>query len=204
MPTDPIDAAGDMYAHHHQQDVQPPMLNAEHQGLLRDVERLSVQVVANRELSETALSALAKMLDERYATSVKALDAAFVAQQTAVATSFDASEKAVAAALLAAEKAVEKANVANDKRFDSVNEFRQQLGDMQTTLISRNEAEARFNDLTRQVGEIKSTVDKGFSGTDARQTMGKEYWGYIVGAVGMIAVVITIILQVGPVPVLAH
>ncbi len=106
--------------------------------------------------------------------NTKALDAAFVAQQAAVATSFDASEKAMAAALLAAKEAVEKANVANDKRFDAVNEFRAQLADIQTTLLPRNEADAKFSALDARVADMKSTVDKGFTGVDVRHGTATE------------------------------
>jgi hypothetical protein len=106
--------------------------------------------------------------------NTKALDAAFLAQQAAVATSFDASEKAMAAALLAAKEAVEKANVANDKRFDSVNEFRAQLADIQTTLVPRNEADAKFSAFDLRLTDIKSVVDKGFTGVDVRHNTGEE------------------------------
>jgi small-conductance mechanosensitive channel len=145
-------------------------------------------------LFQTQLTSQGKMLDERYATQTKALDAAFVSQQTATATAFGAADKAVQAALLAAEKAVVKAENASEKRFENVNEFRGQLADIQGTLISRVEADARFNDLGRQVSEIKSTIDKGFTAVDTRTSAGKDSWGYLVGAIGMIAVIVTLAL----------
>jgi uncharacterized FlaG/YvyC family protein len=114
--------------------------------------------MALKELIETKFEALQVMLNERYATQTKALDAAFLAQQAAVATSFDASEKAVAAALLAAEKAVEKANAANEKRFESVNEFREQLNDMIRTLLSRTEADAKFQALDTRASDNKDAI----------------------------------------------
>jgi hypothetical protein len=114
--------------------------------------------MALKELIETKFDALQVMLNERYATQTKALDAAFLAQQAAVATSFDASEKAVAAALLAAEKAVDKANTANEKRFESVNEFREQLNDMIRTLLSRTEADAKFQALDTRATDNKDAI----------------------------------------------
>lgn len=141
------------------------------------------------------MTSLREMLNERYQTQTKALDAAFVAQQAAVATSFDASEKAMAAALLAAKEAVDKAAVSTEKRFDSVTELLAQLNAANSALLPRSEAEARMADLDRRVTDIKSTVDKGFTGTDTRSAAGKEYWGYMVGAVGLlIAIVVPIIV----------
>lgn len=52
---------------------------------------------------------------------------------------FDAQQQAVKEAFAAAKEAVEKAEKASEKRFDSVNEFRGQLKDQQTTFISRTE-----------------------------------------------------------------
>jgi hypothetical protein len=104
--------------------------------------------------------------------NTKALDAAFVAQQAAVATSFDASEKAMAAALLAAKEAVEKANVATEKRFDNVTELLAQQTMAVGLLLPRAEAEARMADLDRRVTDIKSAVDKGFTGVNVRESTG--------------------------------
>jgi hypothetical protein len=128
-----------------------------------------------KELFDAKLSSLTDMLNERYATQTKALDAAFLAQQAAVATSFDASEKAMAAALLAAKEAVEKANTATEKRFDGVNEQLAQQTGVLSELLPRAEAEARITDLDRRLTDIKSTVDKGFTGVDVRHSEGSEY-----------------------------
>jgi hypothetical protein len=147
--------------------------------------------MALKELTESKIDALEKMLGERYQTQTKALDAAFVAQQAAVATSFQASEKAVAAALLAAEKAVDKANTANEKRFESVNEFRAQLNDMVNSLLPSNEAEARFKAIDDKVVDMKSLIDKGFASAETGHERGQEMWGYIIGVAGLIALALT-------------
>jgi hypothetical protein len=131
--------------------------------------------MALKELTEAKLADMRDLLQERYATQTKALDAAFLAQQAAVATSFNASEKAMAAALLAAKEAVEKANAANDKRFDSVNAFRSQLADIQTTLVPRNEADAKFSAYESRLTDIKSTIDKGFTGMSAKEQAGSQW-----------------------------
>jgi hypothetical protein len=148
-----------------------------------------------KELFEAKLESMREMLNERYATQTKALDAAFLAQQAAVATSFDASEKAMAAALLAAKEAVEKANVANDKRFDAVNEFRQQLADMQNTLIPRNEADAKFSSIEARLIDMKSTVDKGFTGVNVRRTTSGEGREESRANMAMIIAVISVALS---------
>jgi len=136
-------------------------------------------------LVQTQFVSSSRMLDERYATQTKALDAAFLAQQAAMNTAFSAAEKAVNAALLAAKEAVEKANTANEKRFESVNEFRGQLNDIVTTLISRGEADARFTAIDEKVSAIQRLLDKG---------SGKEAWGYLVGAVGFVTAGMSVIL----------
>jgi hypothetical protein len=127
-----------------------------------------------KELFDSKLESMLDMLNERYATQTKALDAAFLAQQAAVATSFDASEKAVAAAMLAAKEAVEKANQASEKRFEGVNEFRAQLSDIINTMMPRSETVAMIKPLEDRITEMKSTIDRGFTGVDVRQISGTE------------------------------
>jgi hypothetical protein len=162
--------------------------------LLREIAALRTLIGERITATETLFDTKIQLGRESGMALKELLESKLDAQQAAVATSFDASEKSIAAALLAAKEAVEKANVANDKRFDSVNEFRQQLADMQNTLIPRNEADARFNSFDARIVDIKSAVDKGFTGTEIRTTVGKEMWGYAVGIVGLIAVVATTIL----------
>lgn len=134
-------------------------------------------------------AALREMLNERYATQTKALDAAFLAQQAAVATSFDASEKAMAAALLAAKEAVEKANTATEKRFDGVNELLGQQTATVAALLPRAEAEARITALDARLTDLKSTVDKGFTGVDVRQSIPAEQRGIRDDTRGQLSIV---------------
>jgi hypothetical protein len=177
-------------------DHDPSTLTTE--ALNRDVGSAKAALIhmieAQKELFGTQLQLSMKMLDERYATQTKALDAAFLAQQAAMTTAFSAAEKAVQAALLAAEKAVDKANTANEKRFESVNEFRGQLNDVVSSMISRAEAEARFNAVDGRLIEMKSSLDKGFSAVDSGHLRGQEMWGYLIGAAGLITVVITTLI----------
>lgn len=74
----------------------PPLLNIEHQELIRAMERAQANIAMNREYLESRVSDLGGKLDDRYHMQTKALDAAFIAQTTAMTAAFDANEKAVA------------------------------------------------------------------------------------------------------------
>lgn len=223
----------------------PPLLNIEHQELIRAMERAQANIVTNREyleskirdlgeklddryhmqtkaldaafvaqitamtaafeaneksvaivqqLNNTRLDSLTRMLDERYATQTKALDAAFLAQQAAMTTAFSAAEKAVQAALLAAEKAVDKANTASEKRFEAVNEFRAQLADIIATMMPRTEVAALFKGVEDKVSDLKSTQDRVGGTSEGKTNTMATNWGYLVGAVGIVAVIATLVL----------
>lgn len=65
----------------------------------------------------------------------------------------DANTERFNSALDAQKEAVIKAETANEKRFESVNEFRAQLGDQATRLLSRAEADVRFTSLADKVDQ---------------------------------------------------
>jgi len=152
------------------------------------------------------------MLNERYETQGKAIDAAFVAQQVAMTTALTAAERAVATALLSAEKAVTKAEVAAEKRFEAVNEFRGQLNDMVTTLISRTEAEARMSAIAekldaeasrlnqrasengQRISELDAKLSSRLDVSQGRSSGISASAGAIVGGVGLLGSVIAIII----------
>jgi len=71
----------------------------------------------------------------------------YQAQEVALTAALTSQEKAVNAALAAADRAVAKAEAAAERRFESVNEFRGSLSDMQTNLMPRQEAENRIKSL---------------------------------------------------------
>lgn len=89
---------------------------------------------------ERVINELRTQLNERYDTQTKAIEAARLA-----------AEKAVEAALSAAEQAVAKAEIASDKRFESVNEFRAQLGDQARTFMGRDESISRHERTTEMI-----------------------------------------------------
>jgi len=89
----------------------------------------------------------------------KAVDSAFNAQQTAMKTAKDeqtvamttaltAQKDAINAAMAASDKAGAKAETAADKRFESVNEFRKQLGDQADTFATKSDMDIRMKALS--------------------------------------------------------
>ncbi len=89
--------------------------------------------------------------EERFTASQNAVNAAFTAQQTAMQTALTAQKLAVDTALGAADRAVAKAETATDKRFESVNEFRATLSDLQSAFIPRLEAMALFRSMEEKM-----------------------------------------------------
>jgi len=123
--------------------LTPAMLDRLYRVEIEAVRRTLAEIVRE---SNSRRDADMKMLDERYA-----------AQTVAITTAFASADKAVASALLAAEKAVDKAERAANERFAAVNEFRAQLADIMTSLISRAEAEAKFQALTEKLDNSIAT-----------------------------------------------
>jgi len=97
---------------------------------------------------------------ERFNASQNAVNAAFTAQQTAMQTALTSQKLAVDTALGAADRAVAKAETATDKRFESVNEFRATLSDLQSTFIPRLEAMALFRSIEEKMEARRVTQEK--------------------------------------------
>jgi hypothetical protein len=74
---------------------------------------------------------------------------------------FKAMDEKTGLALTSSEKAVTKAETATEKRFDAVNEFRGQLKDQASTLISRVEVDARFvaqNEKLESISKVQNMI----------------------------------------------
>jgi hypothetical protein len=111
---------------------------------------------------DTALAALAKLVEERdrlyiskFDASQRAVDAALVAQKEATATAFSASEKAI----VKAEAAQADYNVRS-------NEFRGQLDDQAKTLMPRLETIGllagvtdKFRSVDDKLDQLRKTID---------------------------------------------
>ena len=163
---------------------------------------------------DTLSAHFAQMIDEHD----RRYEQRFVAQEKAVADAFLAAEKAVQAALTAQKEAVNKAEAAAEKRFESVNEFRSQLGDQAATFLPRNEYLAQHQALIDKVvagdealggrldgavkalqdtiarnGELIAALGIRIERSEGQRTGLKDGWGYLVGAAGFIATVIAIV-----------
>lgn len=147
----------------------------------------------------------------------------FDAQTNALDAALAAAKEAVATAMIAAEKATTKAETASDKRFASVNEFRQTLSDQTASFMPRGEAQSRLDGMAEKIDDLKayqlSTTGRA-SATPTMETrlmevmnevralresrsadQGKSTglnagWGYLIGAIGLIAVVVNLIINV--------
>ncbi len=139
--------------------------------------------------------------DQQHTANERALDAAFAAQKSAMQTAFDSRERAtdaafaaqksaVEAALAAAKEAVQKAETAANSKFDSVNEFRGQLADYQRTLMPRAEVAVMMGAMQEKLDALTHRMDR----NDGRSGGLNAGWGYLVGAVGLAAAVIGIVL----------
>jgi hypothetical protein len=111
------------------------------------------------------------------------------AANESVTQRFEDRDKAVSAAFAAAKEAVAKAELAAEKRLDSVNEFRAQLSDQTATFIPRAEAEQRFVTTNDKISELAARQDR----NEGKSTGISTLWGVIVGAIGLVAAVVTIV-----------
>lgn len=102
---------------------------------------------------------------------------------------------------IAQEKATDVALEALNKRFDSVNEFRQTLADQTATFIPRIEAIQRADNNADKITALEKRLNESVSSINSRLDLnaGKStgmnaIWGYLVGAIGLSATIISIIL----------
>ena len=102
-----------------------------------------------------------------------------------------AQDKAVQIAMIASEKAVVKAEIAAEKRFESVNEFRGQLTDQAATFLARTEYLTAHQSLTEKIGDLGARLER----IEGAKTGGRELWGYIVGAIGVAAAILALVLK---------
>jgi hypothetical protein len=87
----------------------------------------------------------------------------------------------------AVREAVAKSERQTELRFDAVNEFRAQLGDQTRTLVPRPEVEQKFKSIDEKLDTLATRLN-------ARDDRGKgmgEIWGFIVGALGILSLVIS-------------
>lgn len=125
------------------------------------------------------IAALKELTNQRFADNYIALIAALTAQ-----------EKAIAAALQATKEAINKAEAATEKRFESVNEFRKQLGDQTNTFLPRLEYDAQQKALESRVSDITNRINT----TEGRGKGVDKTIAYLVTAVSIAFGAVGIIL----------
>lgn len=89
------------------------------------------------------------------------------------------------------DKAVIKAETAAEKRFESVNEFRLQLGDQAANFMTRREYQASHDALTEKINDLTARVDKK-EGTGEGLNKG---WVILLGAIGAFTGIAALILS---------
>lgn len=130
------------------------------------------------ETSFEYFKALIEANDRRY-------EQRFEASQKAIDLGFSAQKAAVDAALAAADRAVIKAETSAEKRFESVNEFRNTLGDQQRNLIPRAEVDVTVKAMNDKISAVQKQVDALL----AERVGGRGVWGYVVGAAGLLVAI---------------
>jgi hypothetical protein len=94
-----------------------------------------------------------------------------------------AAREAVNVAMTAAEKAVTKAEYASEKRFESVNEFRAQMSDMQATFARSDLVSSRFESLEKKIDELAGYR----SSSMGRSTAFNQGFGWIAIGIGALS-----------------
>lgn len=124
----------------------------------------------------------------------EAADKLEVARVSAVETHVNALARELGLVISASDKAIAKADAATERRFESVNEFRAQLGEQTASFLSREVFDATIAQLT----EWRTAVDRDRArivGATEQRTEGRLSQGSILGIAGFaLAVLGTIIV----------
>lgn len=140
---------------------------------------------ASKQLDEIIqLSPKVEQLSERLTALDRLTDAKFITFRTLV----DSQAEKVGLALASADKAVLKAEAATERRFESVNEFRQTLSDQASTFVTRDQFDTLRESQAERVREIAARVDR----TEGRTGGLNQGWGYLVGGIGMIVMLVNL------------
>ena len=145
--------------------------------------------------------------DRRYADR-------FLAERELVTALITALTNATQASVTAQKEAVSKAEAAQDLRLEGMNEFRDQLRSQAATFMSKDEADARFTGVADRIESMTSTLTGKIETNTAAITAGlaslenrvnlstgtstgrREFWGYILGALGGVAIIISIVVTI--------
>lgn len=166
-------------------------------------EHIQRQIETEHRFFERTIEDLRRHHDERYLNAMDVVEARAIAESARWEASLAAIDSHIQAQLQAAENAVAKAENANDKRFDSVNEFRAQLGDQAATFMPRSESIQRHDTaadrasrleahLIEQIGLINSRLDLAAGNGQGID----KAWAYLIGAVGLAGGVVAVAIAV--------
>ena len=143
--------------------------------------------------------------DRRYADR-------FLAERELVTALITALTNATQASVTAQKEAVSKAEAAQDLRLEGMNEFRDQLRSQ--AAMTKDEADARFTGVADRIESMTSTLTGKIETNTAAITAGlaslenrvnlstgastgrREFWGYILGALGGVAIIISIVVTI--------
>lgn len=168
-------------------------------------------IIDMREFLERIIDEKDTLYDQRFRASEAAYDQRFRASEIAVQAALQAQKEAVSNTFIASEKAIIKAEVATEKRFESVNEFRATLSDLQLTYMSRLEAsalfkatdeklvvmqnnnDARFEALRQSIEKNSENINKDVSSlreyrseSSGKSSGANALWGYFVAGLGLL------------------
>ena len=144
------------------------------------IEVLAERIARERELREK----LERLIDERDLNYKDRIQVAIAAQKALTDAAFAASEKAI----LKSEESQREYNVRS-------NEFRGQLDDQAKTLMPRVETDGRFAALESKLNEVKEDVSglrESRSALGGRSEGLSAGWGFVLGAIGLIGLLLTI------------
>lgn len=137
-----------------------------------------------------SIEAIITLMDER--------DKRYYIQFVTLKEAAELNNRAVGIAMEAADKAVAKAESAVEKRFESVNEFRAQMGDMQNSFARTDLVNSRFAAMEKKLDELSAVLIDFRSGTLARSKGYSDVWGWVVGGLGVLIAVLALIFKGGP------
>ena len=90
------------------------------------------------------------------------------------------------------DQAVSKAEQATERRFESVNEFRQQLGDQSRSFMPRQENENNNKSINDRIDLVTKKVDK----LDNMKQGGNVVWVYIVASISIITGIVSVFISI--------
>lgn len=180
-------------------DAIEKAIDVAHEDMVRWPTDVDKQVGRLKELHAMQFCENDKRYSERWVAQEKALDIALTTVNRAMDIAIARVDKEfhehlqqvrteTLTAFTASEKAIAKAESASERRFESVNEFRGQLADQAAMFIPRLESEAKFISIMEKVDALTTRIDRN-EGRGAGMSQG---WALLVGAVGLIAVLIGI------------